>query len=187
MKKDVAIIFLFIGILGVLAFCYQLLAILPHAHPPSTYMAAAVSNLKQIRTATIIYTTDYDDRYPHATAMAGHRSSIYPYVKNIEILKPQPNINSEYLFNFNLAGANIESKPLGYPPTFDTSIVTAYYSFITNKKVKGEVIQAYMDTHVNITTRAKLFTNFQYQYDRKGVTLAPTDYLADQDPLKETK
>jgi hypothetical protein len=184
MKKDIIFIFLFIGILGALAFGYQLFAILPHRHPPTFQLTAQISNLKQISTGTMIYTTDFDDRYPHATAMPGHRASIFPYLKNAKILQPQKDITTEYTFNFNLAGADPESKPLGYPKAFDTSNITAYYSFITNKELKGEVIQAYMDTHVKTTTRAKLFTNFQYQFDRTNITLAPPEYLADQDPLK---
>jgi hypothetical protein len=162
---------------------YTLVDVFHCAHIAAT-KTQMLSNLKQIGIATLLYREDNDSSYPHATAMPGHRASIFPYLKNAKILQPQKDITTEYTFNFNLAGAAAESKPLGYPKAFDTSNVTAYYSFITNKELKGEVIQAYMDTHVKTTTRAKLFTNFQYQFDRTNITLAPPEYLADQDPLK---
>ncbi|MFM9873782.1 MAG: hypothetical protein ACKVQS_10000, partial [Fimbriimonadaceae bacterium] len=95
-----------------------------------------LSNIKQLGVATIIYTTDYDDRYPHATAMPGLRASIFPYCKSNSLFQPTTQSASPE-FNFNYAGTTSTQVPIGYTQPLNPSDTTVWYALSTMKYKPG--------------------------------------------------
>lgn len=78
-----------------------------HHYSPKT---ACISNLKQVGTGTLIYMSDFDDRYP----IKAWQDEIDPYVKNRDLYSC-PEITNErkakwgYAMNYELLGR--EQKP----------------------------------------------------------------------------
>lgn len=158
-------------------------------HYPSLNNAFTRSNLKQLTVAILIYQSDYDDRIPHATSMPTFRAQIDPYVKNKSVYNGIKNYSQNPTLNFNVSGISIPenaSVPLAatsapLPP----EQVLTLYTLITDPKSKDFCFAAYADTHAKPLKQPQQLTYaLSFQFDRIGVTLAPADYLADQDPLK---
>jgi|GEM_PF-2058461 len=161
------------------AILYPLFAQHQHTGPGT----AALSNLRQLATATIIYTTDYDDRFPHATALPGIRASIMPYCKNINLFKPTHQ-SSAPEFNFNYSGTTLDQIPIGNSDVLTREKTTIWYA-ISKIKDKPGAFHSRIDSSAKFSQYQPFFESFQYQFDRTDVTLAPADYLADQDPLRK--
>jgi len=70
---------------------------------------ACLSNIKQLSLACLMYTSDYDERFPTAVDPKGFHDQIFPYVRN-EGLFTCPSAPNEpgYAFNPNLAGKSLE-------------------------------------------------------------------------------
>jgi hypothetical protein len=154
-----------------------------------------LSQLKQISSAIILYTEDNDKRFPHATSMPTLRAQLVDYTKSSHDKKTRPDIfkglpdhYTQPQFNFNLAGVKITGDQLPLLPsgTLPTEQATLAYS-VPIEKSNIHAIAVYADCHARAVTKSKPFTFADLlgpQFERTGVTLAPANYLANQDPLK---
>jgi hypothetical protein len=156
-----------------------------------------LSNLKQIGTATFIYLADYDNQFPHASSMPTFRAQVVDYTKSSydkktrpDIFKEMPDHYTQPQFNFNLAGVKITGDQLPLLPsgTLPTEQATLTYSLPIEKESNIHAIAVYADCHARAVTKSKPFTFADLlgpQFSRPNVTLAPPDYLANQDPLRK--
>lgn len=160
---------IFIAILGVLLF--------PVFAGPGSLRPAAYANMKQLGTGFLIYAVDYDERLPNATSQTTVKSQLNPYVKNDSLWEPIKETTFPVKFNLNIAGTLSTDKPIGYPKADQTEITLAYALTDPNQKIQGAFItrQDYSAIFVRLP---ELFDSLQFQFDRTGVTLAPTDYIA---------
>lgn len=140
-----------------------------------------LSNVKETSHAIYIYSTDNDDRLPHATSMPTLRAQLKSYTGDNGDIHWKS--NKDFLaniFNFNLSGVKISTiAPLN---AHQSRHVLLY------RIPKGNVhmpMVADPETGTKSMKIEQLLQSLQYQYDRKGITLAPADYLAEQDPLKK--
>jgi hypothetical protein len=67
--------------------------------------ASSTSNAKQLGTALMIYTADYDDIIPYVQSTKGAFEVLMPYMKNVEITKSLNPAGSKFLLNMAVAGA----------------------------------------------------------------------------------
>jgi len=150
--------------------------------------ALAMANVKQIGTGLLIYAGYHDGHFPIATSSPGLRGALVPYVKEQNPFIPVKNYATTPTFNFNLAGASQKHLPIGEAENFDLDSVVSAYSVI-NKPSSPEqsVMASRLDSSAKTISMVVLMKSLEYQFDRTGVTLAPPDYLADQDPLKNSR
>ncbi|MFM9873783.1 MAG: hypothetical protein ACKVQS_10005 [Fimbriimonadaceae bacterium] len=149
---------------------------------PSTF-SPSLSQIKQLATATIIYTSDYDDVHPHATSMPSVRAMVNPYFKNRRLFLPIPQYSTSPSFNFNTAGVWIYEQPLGQKELLQSFQSVVWYAPITSSNSYGVVMSSFDSSSRHVSTE-KFLHYIQPQFPRKA-TLSPANYLADQDPLKE--
>jgi hypothetical protein len=148
-----------------------------------------MTRIRQLATSLTIYSADFDERCPHATTMQSHRALISPYVSDIDAFKKVENSTTPQ-FNFNMAGVKLEDTPINpIRPVdrFDNQANPLYFA-IQHRGAYPDLFIAYSDLSVIHREISDVFGPsmiFSPQYDRKGVTLAHADYLADQDPLKK--
>lgn len=64
----------------------------------------ALSNAKQIATAALIYSSDYDDLFPAANSSDEFKKNVMPYLKNEEVFKTGNPNGSRFLYNVKLSG-----------------------------------------------------------------------------------
>ena len=67
-----------------------------------------MSSLKQISTAIMLYSGDYDDVLPKAEASSQLEAPVLPYVKNRAVFAASPEAG-RVLYNTHLSGVNITS------------------------------------------------------------------------------
>lgn len=73
----------------------------------ATRMACAVSNLKQVSIATLIYVADFDDLFPPDTSsVASAKPYLRTYVKNSEVFASTKPASPSFLGNGSLARQN---------------------------------------------------------------------------------
>lgn len=170
-------------LLFVLAFVFPIVI-----EPGSSYKTWALSNIKLIATSTQIYQSDYDERFPATSAMPGTRAVLMPYTKNGDFFNSQKDKFDRPQFNFAVAGVTLALTP--YPGTKQLELDEVAVWSNTVLGEKSGMIVGRADTSARFYPPEKLaeaFLLFEGQFDRKGVTLISADYLADQDPLKESK
>lgn len=155
---------------------------------------ATISRIKQLSAATLLYASAFDGRLPAASSMPSvrallksyHESSTPPDFKGI------PQFSTSPQFNFNLAGvvSNLDKvQVLGSVAPVPSGEVAMWTSQILPKDYAG-IIVGFLDGSAKsfkLSDIEGIQTGLSYQYDRKGVKLLPSDYMADQDPLKESK
>lgn len=151
---------------------------------PNERKIQGLSSIKQLGTGTLIYVADYDEQFPIATQMPGLRATLFPYIKNAELFKEIPLKTGPKEFNFNFAAVNTAALPIGASTQPAVDETTIWYCISANKEKPG-AFHSRIDSSVKFITLPTLFQTFQYQYPRKHDSLAPADYLADEDPLKE--
>ncbi len=166
--------------LGIIALVLYPVYVQPRQNDHRT---TALSNIKQLGTSIIIYQSDNDDRFPHSTTMPGLRASIMPYCKNISLFQPNHQSTAAQ-FNFNYAGVVLSQKPLGSNEALEPNQTTVWYAQSIIKAKPG-VFRAMTDGSVKHTLLEPLLDSLNYQFDRSKVTLAPADYLVNEDPLKD--
>jgi len=153
-------------------------------HEPQ-YPRQAMANIKQIGTATLIYSSDYDERFPATSAMPGTRAVLMPYTKNGGLFESQKDKFARPQFNFAVAGVTSVLTP--YPGTKQLELTeVAVWSNLVMGETPGMIVGR-ADTSAKFYGPDNLkeaMILFEGQFDRKGVKLFPPDYLADQDPLK---
>ncbi|MFM9874179.1 MAG: hypothetical protein ACKVQS_12025 [Fimbriimonadaceae bacterium] len=154
------------------------------------------SQLKQLGIATSLYLEDFDKQFPHATSMPTFRAQIIEYTKyspddnsRPEIFKAMPGHYTEPQFNFNLAGVKAPNEQLPLLPSgklaFEQTILAFSAPIDKESNVRVIVVHANTSTRAFMKNNPITFTDLLGpQFNRKGVTLAPADYLANQDPLK---
>jgi hypothetical protein len=148
---------------------------------PSPY-SHSLSNIKQIATSTIIYTSDYDEVLPNATSMPSVRAMLAPYSKNPKLYKPIPKVSDAPIFNFNVAGVENSATPIGQKEPLQSVQSVVWYAAITSPKSYGVVMSSFDSSSRPVSTE-KFLHYIQPQFTHKA-TLAPANYLANQDPLK---
>lgn len=148
-----------------------------------SFKSSMFSNLKQVGTGLIIYQADYDERMPICSTMPGLRASLRPYIKSAERFKGNEEFGQPE-FNFAVAGVNVGKLKLlsGATPPGPEEIPVL---FSLGKKPELGVIVGYADAAAKQVKAFDPADLVKYQFDRGGATLAPPNYLADQDPLKE--
>jgi len=70
----------------------------------------ALSRIKQVGLATLMYSQDYDGLFPYAQSSAQALNVEYPYYKNKEITT-SPTPGGKFVFNSNLPGVNMTAIP----------------------------------------------------------------------------
>ena len=167
--------------LFVLIFCFPI-NFLYTGHP---YKSQALSSIKQIGTSTMIYLSDYDERYPATSAMPGTRAVLMQYIKNSQLFESRKAKFDRPQFNFTVAGVLSVLPP--YPGTKQLELTdAAVWSNLIIGETPGMIVGR-ADTSAKFYGSDNLteaFALFNGQFDRKGVKLFPPDYLADKDPLK---
>lgn len=152
----------------------------------------ALSNAKQLTYATLIYATDFDGCFPHGTTMATIRAQIYSTVQNKTQFEGVKDYSSEPMFNFNLAGVEtvqqsdeIEVKRFSESNAqHDPNEVVLWYSYPTDPRARWTTCTPTLTCKKQKSDAPfDLELIFGPQFDRPGVTLAPANYLTDQDPL----
>lgn len=165
-------------------------------------MAGTNSILRNISNANSIYMNDYDGRFFPATSMSTVRALLQPYEKQIfsqgvnkyssdskKFSWSSHDKFSEPYFNFNLAGLSSSDalNPMGFGAVDHHEIMVF---FINDSELNGisalDIDSRPIRSHDSYTLNSEDFLRkMSYQFDRKGVTLFPPNYPADQDPLKE--
>lgn len=62
-------------------------ALTPQAAPSPAARTKNLSNIKQVALATIMYATDWDDRFPAAKSRNGIMVAVQPYLKDLKVFK----------------------------------------------------------------------------------------------------
>ncbi|MCH7905378.1 MAG: hypothetical protein IH944_12560 [Armatimonadetes bacterium] len=129
----------------------------------------ALSNIRQVSTAMMIYATDYDDITPYAQSTRTVEYLIYPYMKNFELWNTLNPNGSRFLFNMAVAGVNIA----GIPDPVGT--VMFYESHLWPD---GRRLVSFMDTHARFLTEEEwneVKGSLKLKLKRSAVPL-PADY-----------
>ncbi|MBX3114753.1 MAG: hypothetical protein KF836_09335 [Fimbriimonadaceae bacterium] len=180
-------------ITGILAFAvilaFVLILVFPIQSEPSISSTTyALSNVKQIAITTLIYQSDYDERFLATSAMPCTRAVLMPYIKNSQFFDSRESRFGRPQFNFNVAGVTSALTP--YPGTKQLEPTeVAVWSNHVYGQYKGIVVSRADSSAKSYRPEkyAEVLALFEGQFDRRGVVLMPADYLADQDPLKEMK
>ncbi|MBX3114754.1 MAG: hypothetical protein KF836_09340 [Fimbriimonadaceae bacterium] len=147
-------------------------------------MDRSESRYASLATALIIYASDFDDTFPAASSEKTLRALTYEYVKNKTVYEPGIHAGKAN-FNFNLAGVSMGAPP--YPGSIKVEPSRVIVTWARNPKKQDEFFVYYLANGRGTLTSLELLKALEPQFDRRGVVLMPADYLADQDPLKETK
>lgn len=151
---------------------------------PKTTNDKIGSTYDRIAQSLSIYAADYDEIFPPATSEVSFRVLVFPYIKASYVFTAMPYSGATH-FNFNLAGVSMSAPP--YPGTHSVSQDHIVLTYARNPKERDQFFVYFLSNRRGILTNEQLLKALQPQFDRKGVKLFPSDYLADQDPLKETK
>lgn len=111
------------------------------AHPE------ALSNIKQIGLATMIYSSDFNDKLPAADSTAKAEDEIYPYIKNRDLFKYRNPNGGQILYNTKLSGVNVTKVP---------KPVETVMWYDEKPWPDGKMLVCYLDGHVSFTD-AKTF------------------------------
>jgi hypothetical protein len=194
--KALKIAFFLGGAFVIFIIIYTLVDVFHCAHIAAT-KTQMLSNLNQIGIATLLYREDNDSSFPHASSMPTFRAQISKYLKspsspaiNSTIFKGIKNEFTEPQFNFNLAGVKVNDYLLPLVPSksinVDEAVLGFSFPFVSDVNCKAVVV--YADTLARSIPNNKSFSYSDFlgtQFSRPNITLAPADYLADQDPLKK--
>jgi hypothetical protein len=144
-----------------------------HSSRLASLVGEPMSHLRIWVNSTQIYAADNNDRLPNPSSFSSARAMVASYgYRDVAWSYRDP------CFNLNLSGvalATIESK--GTEGVY-------WYCIPTKAEFPYILSSPNSSRQSDPSSLAQLLS---IQYDRKGVTLAPAEYLADQDPLKETK
>lgn len=173
-------------IAGCLALILAAFVLWPIASPkpgPSPRMQA-FSNVKHIGTATRIYADDFDSVLPNATSMPTIRAQLAPYCKT-GVWNAVPETSTNPTFNFNVAGFNLsEGNQLGTNQSPSEVLTPVFYSLLIKPNNEYNVIRATLAGNTKKIPLEQLLDELSIQLERDPKSLAPANYLADQDPLK---
>jgi len=153
-----------------------------------------LQQLKVLQASVQIYIADHDERFPAATSMPSLRALLGSPNGDSKYWRASHNY-TEPRFNFNLAGVSLSEydTPLGYPGYDHSPRPTLLYIYDIERSQYNAC--SYMDmprrfvisSNEPLEPKNDFFKSVSYQFDRKGAKLFPLDYVADKDPLKETK
>ncbi len=144
-------------VLIVVALLAFLFPVVNFGNRPAAQRSTCSSNMKQLATALLMYSQDYDGRFP----IAGRwDTDLMPYIKNAAVLRcPARAMPSGYAFNSNLSG--IDSSRLiaaaNVPMIFESSLgspgtADPLTSFLTPHNGNGGV--GYADGRVKFVPTA---------------------------------
>ncbi len=71
---------------------------------PKVLQTRALSNVKELATASLMYSQDYDDLYPHVTSTKDAKVVLSPYVKDENVFK-SPREGAALNYNLNIGGS----------------------------------------------------------------------------------
>lgn len=150
-----------------------IIALLFPVYQSAKYASLVGEPMSHLRTwvnSTQIYAADNNDRLPNPSSNPSARAMVASYgYQDVAWSYREPS------FNFNLSGVNlaaVESK----------GTKSVYWYCIPTKAEIPYVLSG--PNFSQISEPSSLAQLLSMQYDRENVTLAPPDYLADQDPLK---
>ena len=106
--------------------------------------SVSVGNLKQLALATVMYSQDFDNKFPQATTIEGIQKSINPYLRNQKSFKSPK--GEAYLFNFILSGTDCGKV------TAPQEMVLFYEASAWPDKSRGV---AFTDGHVKMLSEAE--------------------------------
>jgi prepilin-type processing-associated H-X9-DG protein len=124
---------------------------------PAAQRASCMSNMKQLATGLLMYSQDYDGKFPIA---ARWDTDVMPYIKNMTILRcPARPVPNGYAFNSRLSGVDsaLFSNAANVPMLFESSMgspgtADPLTSFVAPHNGNGGV--SYADGHVAFVTTA---------------------------------
>lgn len=174
-------LFLFLGVIVIFVLFGILYPVLLSSRPVSN-KTQQMANLKQLATATIIYSSDYDETFPASSSMATTRALLVPYSKSKSLYNPIVGSTAPE-FNFNVSGVNSDYKLLSKDDVSPNQVAlwhsTLHDPFAFTVAMCDSSVKSFKQEQQD-----QYFESLAYQFDRKGIALFPADYLADQDPLK---
>ncbi|QYK54060.1 MAG: hypothetical protein KF824_03990 [Fimbriimonadaceae bacterium] len=192
MKTSLKFLLWFVGIATILFFITGM----PHIFRSAKSAARsseAMSRLRSLSQANSLYMNYFDGVFMPASSMATVRALLQPYApgKSSDINWQASENFSEPQFNFNLAGVSSENvlSPLGYKSVETDDILVFYVSDYEFNRIFGvDLGNKFLRYSESFSLNETDFLrHLSYQFDREGVKLFPPDYLAEQDPLKESK
>lgn len=77
---------------------------------PAQQRTLAMSRLKQVALATILYAQDYDEFFPHVSATKDVRPIVAPYIEDKNCFK-SPRPGGDFLYNLNIGGIDMIRIP----------------------------------------------------------------------------
>lgn len=95
-------------------------ALSPQAAPSPDARAKNLQNIKQVALATLMYASDWDDRFPAAKSRNGVMLAVNPYLKDLKTFKIE---GGELRFDFQLSGTlwedvkNLKDRPMYWAKT----------------------------------------------------------------------
>lgn len=142
-----------------------------------------VSHIKQLSTSQLIYAKDNDDQFPPVSSMPSLRAALFIYSNQPRFFDSINTITSRPEFNFNLAGVAMSLPPYPGAEQLEPKSVGAWQGQVFGQY--PTYVVGFADSHMaTIKNPEQVIPLFTGQFDRKGVVLAPADYLTDEDPLK---
>lgn len=136
----------------------------------------AIGNMKQLATALMLYSLDYDDILPGAQSTATVRALLLPYSKDKAIMRTLNPNGGQVLYNVSLGSVSISSIP-------DVADTVCFYD--SQPWPDGGRPAAFVDGSSRWFTKegwVSMKQSILQTFPRAG-KLLPADYMVKEDPL----
>jgi hypothetical protein len=153
-------------VLVIVAVCVAILVPVTSPHPYAGRAAACLSNMKQLGLAAIMYSGDWDDRYPSAD----WAKVCAPYVRNIGVytcpaIKDRTPEQFGHSYHRQVVGVKLDKikDPVAFVMLFDSvdlnwGAVGGLEMLPAKGRVSGRSSVTFLDGHTRRLTRDQLFS-----------------------------
>lgn len=121
--------------------------------------ARAMSQVKQIATALLIYQTDSDNRYPLAGDDAAWDAALLPYCKNPNLFAPVGQGFARVKPNVNVAGVIVDpdkgATPIGSTTKSTPSEIMTAYIRVDRPGLDIRAVAGFADSHAEIIPKSR--------------------------------
>lgn len=121
--------------------------------------AQAMSRVKQVATALLIYQTDYDNRYPLAAGDAAWEAALLPYCKNLDLFSSVGKGFGRVKPNTNVAGVIVDPEqgavPIGSTTISTPSEIMTAYVRVDRWGLDITAVVGFADSHAEILPKSK--------------------------------
>jgi|GEM_PF-1127540 len=144
---------------------------------PDDDVKRTLANAKQVGTAMVIYTADYDDVLPYAQSTKAVQYVTSPYVKNLEVWKTFNPSGSQFLYNISIGGSSLSVVE---------SLAETVMFYESRAWPDGRRVVTFADSHAALVT-AEEWLNYERTLRLKLPKIAkplPLNYGMDWHPGK---